>query len=112
MSSRIEQVNSLLMKELAIIISREMPINDCLVTVSYVKCSPDLRYAKIGISVLPENMAGQILRKLKERSVSFSSLIKKKVRFKMIPKFHWEIDHTESRASEIEEILKQIKNEG
>ena len=57
MSYRMKQVNELLKSELAILISRNVLIENSLTTITYVKCSPNLLEATIGISVLPENMS-------------------------------------------------------
>lgn len=106
--SRIIQVNELLKSELANLISQELPLNNGLVTVCYVDCSPDLKNAKIGISVLPYNLSGKILKKLKQHSSQFCKILKKKLNLRHIPRFNWIIDSTERDAAEIDKILKQI----
>jgi len=108
---RIEQINELLKKELANLINREISLENGLITVSYVNCSPDLKNAKIGISVLPDNLVGTALNKLKKHSGQFSNILKKKIRLRQIPRFNWIIDATEKEANKIERILEQIKNE-
>lgn len=109
--SRIDQVNELLKAELASLINREITIENSLVTISYVDCSPDLSSAKIGISVLPEKYFGTVLEQLRKSSSQFTSILKKKLSLKTIPKFNWVIDKTEKEARSIEEVLEQIKNE-
>ncbi len=111
MPRRIEQVNELLKEKLANSISREIPLENGLVTIIYVKTSTDLRYAKIAVSVLPDNHAGTILKKLRAHSKMFSDIIKKETRLRQIPKFNWVLDTTEKKAAEIEEIFKQIHSE-
>jgi len=108
---RVEQTNELLKEKLATLISREIPLENGLVTVSYVDCSPDLRNAKIGISVLPFGLSKSVLKKLNQCRSDFTRILKKETRLRQIPKFHWEIDSTQQNASEIEEILDQIKKE-
>ncbi len=108
---RTEQVNELLKKELAVLINRELALNNGLITISYVDCSPDLSGVKIGVSVLPENLAGTVLARLKKSSGQFSQILKKKTRLRKIPKFNWRLDTTESQAAEIEKILAEIKKE-
>ena len=108
MSHRIEQVNELLRSELAVLVSREIPLDNGLVTVSYVDCSPDLRYAKVGISVLPENVTGTALGRLKNAGGSFNRELGKKLKMRRIPRFRWVIDERERNAAKIEETLRLI----
>ena len=107
---RIDQINELLRSELANLINQEIKLDNGLITVCYVDCSPDLKNAKINISVLPDNLSGTALQKLRKHSGLFRKTLNKKLNLKYIPKFNWVIDATEKNAAEIEEILKQIKN--
>ncbi len=112
MPRRIEQLNEQLKAELANLITREMPLNNGLITVVFVDCSTDLKHAKIGISVLPEKFGPSVLRKLSKNSGYFSRILKGKLAIRQIPKFHWVFDNTESEAAKIEAVIKQIKEEG
>jgi len=111
MPRRIEQLNEQLREELANLIVKEVPLQNGLITVSQVKCSPDLKYARIGVSVLPEKYAGTALAGLRRRSSNFSQSLRRKLKIRQIPHFNWTLDTTESKAAELEEIFKQIKEE-
>ena len=111
MPRQIERLNEQLKEELANLIIKEMPLNNGLITVCFVSCSPDLKYAKIGISVLPEKYGPSVLRKLHKLSGLFSRILKNKLKIRQIPKFSWVFDNTESDAAKIEAVLKQIKEE-
>lgn len=105
-----EQVNAMLQRELSDLISREVDMEDCLITVCYVDCSPDLKSAKVGVSVLPENKTASALHKLRVNTSLFCKELKGATRIKTIPKFNWVEDRTEREAAEIEEILGSIHN--
>ena len=107
--SRINQINELLRGEIANIINQEIRLNNGLITVCYVNCSADLKNAKIGVSILPNNLSKVALKKLKKHSSQFCQILKKKLSLKHIPKFNWAIDETEKNAAEIDNILKQIE---
>jgi len=109
--SRIEQVNELIRSELANLINQEVVLNNCLITVCYVNCSPDLSSAKIGISVLPDKYSNLATKELKKNSSQFTNILKKKTKLRRIPRFNWEIDLTEKNATEVEKLLEQIKRE-
>ena len=111
MPRRFEQLNEQLREELANLIVKELPFHDGLITVSYVDCSPDLKYAKIAVSVLPEKYAGTALENLRRHASLFSQILRKKLKIRQIPKFNWVFDSTESKAAEIEEALKKIREE-
>lgn len=106
MPRRIEQLNEQLKSELANFISGEIPLDNCLITVCCAHCSPDLKYAKIAISVLPEKYAGTALASLRKHSGIFSQNLRSKLKIRQIPRFNWVLDTTESRAAEIENIIK------
>jgi ribosome-binding factor A len=106
--SRIDQINSLLLKELATLAEQEVFLKDGLITISYVECSPDLRHAKIGVSVLPDDLTEIAIKKLSRKSALFSVKLKKKIKIKYIPKFHWVADEREKNAAVIEDTLNEI----
>ncbi|OGF26801.1 hypothetical protein A2331_05600 [Candidatus Falkowbacteria bacterium RIFOXYB2_FULL_34_18] len=106
--SRMEQVNELLRGELANLISREITLDNGLITIIYVKCSPNLNQATVGISVLPETMSGTALRALRKHSSGFSGILKKKISLKFIPKFRWVVDSQERYAVEIDNAINEI----
>ena len=106
MSRRIEQLNEQLKNELANLIIKEINLNNGLITVCFVNCSTDLKHAKIAISVLPDKFGPSVLKKMRKLSGAFSRELKNKLTIRQIPKFHWLLDTTESRAAKIEEIFK------
>lgn len=109
--SRIEQVNELIKRELADLINKEICFESGLVTVSFVDCSPDCKDAKVGVSVLPINLAGTALKSLRRKSGVFAQILRKRTRLRRVPHFSWEIDNTEEEAGKIEDLLEQIKQE-
>ena len=112
MPRRIKQLNEQLKEEIANLIVKEVPLENGLITVSYVECSPDLKYARIAVSVLPEKYNGTALSGLRKHSSLFSRGLRQKLKIRQIPKFNWTIDATESQAAEIEKVFEQIKKYG
>ncbi len=112
MSHRIEKINELLKQELSNILSREAFFDNCLITITGVKCSPNLNQAKVSISVLPDKFFGSALKKLRRQSGYFSKNLGDKIKIRKIPKLNWAADVTEKEAAEIERIINDIKKEG
>lgn len=108
--AKLDQVNELLKQELAQAVNREIGLQDTLITVTFVDCSPDYKYARVGVSVLPDRLAGTALKKLKASSGLLSNILIKKTKLRRIPHFNWVFDATEREASKIEELIKEIED--
>ncbi|MEA3449512.1 MAG: ribosome-binding factor A [Patescibacteria group bacterium] len=103
--SRMEQVNAMLQAELAQLINECVEFRDGLITITRVKCSPNLKEATVFVSVLPENKYGSALKALRKSDYNFSKYLKKRIKMKYIPRFNWQIDSTEKEADELEKII-------
>jgi len=109
--SRMEQINELLAREVSAYISRELILKEGLITVTKVDCSPDLKNAKVFVSILPDKLFGTALSSLRKHSSSLHTYLKKTIRIRKVPRISWEIDPTEKHASVIDRLLDQIKKE-
>jgi len=103
------QINELLRAELAQLIEERLELPGTLITVTRVDSSPDLNYAKVSVSVLPEKYTGTVLEQLRKNTSGFAKTLIKKTRLRHIPRFNWQVDDTEVRAAEIDELFKQLK---
>lgn len=109
--AKVEQLNELLHRELGAAINRELELPEVFVTISYVSCTPDLQFAKIGVSVLPDRLAGTALKKLKAASGRLAAAAVKRTRLRKIPRLLWEFDPTEKKAAVLEAVLAEIEQE-
>lgn len=108
--SKTSQLNELILHELASLVNREIELPDVLITISYVYCSPDLKQAKIGFSVLPDNLSGTALRKLQSSTSHLVGFLRDRLRLRRLPHFIWEFDATEKEANKIEKIIADLGN--
>jgi ribosome-binding factor A len=106
--SKVDQLNEMLQQELAYAINREVGVPNTLITVVYVRTSADLKFATVGVSVLPDNMAGTALLKLKKSAGVLSSILSKKTRLRQIPHLRFEFDPTERKAAVIENVINNL----
>ena len=104
--SKVERINELLLVEISEAINKEIGIPGALITISEVKCDPDLKKALVRFSVLPDNLAGSTLRKLKSSTSQLVGVLKKRVKLRKIPHLIWEFDATEKEAEKIEKLIK------
>jgi ribosome-binding factor A len=109
MSRRIEQINESIRKEISELFLREIEFpKGTLVTVTRVKTSRDLKYARIFVSVLPFKHSQEILKLLGKNVPHLQFLLGEKITMKFIPKISFALDTTEEEAEKIEEIFKTI----
>jgi ribosome-binding factor A len=104
MSNRINKVNQLLQEELAKLI-QEGGFEE-LITVTAVETTPDLKNARVWLSIFSQNQE-EVLKKVIERTSYFQSYLGKKLFIKNIPRLSFCIDKSGQRVARIEEILSK-----
>ena len=109
--SKVDQLNELLHRELAAAIGQEVDFPDGLITVVFVSVPPDLQFAKVSVSVLPDKLAGTAIKKLKAASGRLAAVIVKKTRLRKVPRLLWDFDPTERKAAVLEEYFQKIDEE-
>ena len=107
MSHRTEQVNSLLVTEISKIIARGIePPQGSLITVMRAEVTPDLKEAKIFVSILPEAKTGTALELLKRRTGEVQRVLNKKLTMKFSPHISWGLDVTTRKYAALDDALK------
>lgn len=106
--SKIPRINELILEELAQVVNREVFLPNALLTITYVECSPDLKQARVGFSVLPDNLAGTALRKLGASTAAIVGLLRGRIKLRKLPHLVWEFDATEREADKIEKLIAGI----
>lgn len=111
MSQRIERINQLLKQEISQSLLREIDFANTLVTITKVETSPDLRQAKVKISVMPTEKSELALEILEKNIYHLQQVLNKKLTMRITPKIRFIIDQTELKAQRIEEILEKVKRD-
>ena len=110
---RLVRVNELLKRELATLLYREMAgeaFDFAAVTITEVQVSPDLRRARVWVSVRgDENTAQRVFAYLAEHRVRLQSLCHHRVRLKYTPVFEFERDRAIERGDRVLEILSKLE---
>ncbi len=109
-SNRMNKIDEELKKEISNIISLELknPHLTGLISVTRVKTTPDLRFAKVYVSMINEKSKKENLAILKQSSGFIRSSIAKKVNLRYTPELIFEFDESLEYGSRIDEILKNI----
>lgn len=110
--NRNQRVSQQIQKEIAIIIQRAMSDPRIrMATVSGVKISNDLTYAKVFITFLNNNMPGEInlgIRILQDASGFIRSLLSKKICLRVVPKLTFVYDNSLVEGIRISNLVSQV----
>lgn len=110
MSHRPAQVASLIERYASEFIRRHLEIPPgVIVSVSRVVIGPDLKFAKIYVSILPEDRREEILQHLMQNRLALQQALARRLTMKFAPKIGFALDTTASQAERIEGLLDKIQ---
>ena len=108
--TRLNRINEELKKEISNIISFELqnPEATGLISVTRVKITPDLKYAKVYVSMLNSKSKTKTMDALKNSAGFIRSLIAKRINLRITPELVFEEDDSMEYGERIDKILKDI----
>ncbi|MCQ2170734.1 MAG: 30S ribosome-binding factor RbfA [Bacteroidales bacterium] len=110
-STRQLKVARELQRDLAEIIrSKGMAVfNGAMVTVSEVRVSPDLSFAKVFVSIFPSEKASAVMKILEDSTRTLRGELGHRVasQLRIVPELYFVLDTTLDYAQHIEELLKK-----
>lgn len=110
MSGRMEKVDELLAQQLGQIIVSEVELpQGAIVTITRVKTSPDLKHARVFLSVLPETKQREVMSLLINNVQEFQKILNERLTIRSIPKLRFFIDESGQKAAEIEHLLDNLQ---
>ncbi len=110
MSFRLQKISSLLKEELSLIFLQKLNDPDLgLVTVTSVKVTPDLKIARIYISVYDKEKREVVLAKVKKATPLIRSEIGRRVRLRAVPDLEFFIDDTLDYVEKMDDLFRKIK---
>ncbi len=109
--NRLNRINEELKKEISNIISFELKNPDAtgLISVTKVKVTPDLKYAKVYVSILNAKSDEKTMEALKKSAGFIRSIVAKKVNLRITPELVFEKDDSLEYGMKIDSILKSLK---
>jgi ribosome-binding factor A len=110
---RRERVEELIVREISEIVRREVKDPRIgFVTVTEAEVSPDLRHARVFVSVLgTEEEQAASLKGLNSAARFIRSEFGKRVSMRVLPEFTFKIDTAIAHGARIHELLEQVKRE-
>ena len=108
--NRLNRINEELKKEISNIISFELKNPDAtgLISVTKVKITPDLKYAKVYVSMLNSKSKEKTLEALSKSAGYIRSEIAKRINLRITPELVFEEDDSMEYGEKIDKILKDL----
>ena len=109
-SNRLNRINEELKREISNIINYEVTNSNVtgLISVTKVNISPDLRYARVYVSMINSKNVKNTLAALKSSAGFIRSRIAEKVNLRVTPELVFELDDSMQYGEKIDTILKEI----
>ena len=109
MSLKIERLNNLIMREVSIILEREVKDKGIeFVTVTAVKTTSDLSFSKIYVTILNDDKKDEIMKSLKGASGFIRRTLADRIEVRHIPKLEFVYDESIEYGKRIEDRIKEI----
>lgn len=109
MSNRTVRVNELLQREISDILRKRHQSEAVTVTITEVRVSPDLRDARVFVSVLGDEAAAtEKLRWLRSRSAEIREEVARRIVLKYLPKFEYILDESAIRGARILQVIDEV----
>ena len=108
MSQRHDRINELLRREISTVVQRDFEFRNCLVTISAVEITQDLREAKVFVSILGTPPGG-VLEKLNQKRGLVQSRVAKRVVLRCTPILSFRVDSSAERGVEMVNILDEVE---
>ncbi len=109
-NNRIGRINEDYRKELSQIIGYELknPNVTGMISVTKVKVTPDLKYAKVYVSILNSKNIKETMEGLKKSAGFIRTELAKRINLRNTPELIFELDDSLEYGAKIDTILKEI----
>ena len=107
-TQRQQKINSLLQKDLADILLREVIIPNTMISVTRVNVTPDMSIARVNLSIFATHDKANALKKIQSKKSEIRHLLGERVKhqLRIVPDLQFFIDDTLDRIERIDELLK------
>lgn len=109
MSIKIDRIASQMLKEISYILATEVKDEDIrFVTVTDVKVTNDLSFAKVYVTVLKEDKINETMKALKNASGYIRKELAERLEIRHIPELEFVYDESIAYGKKIENIIENI----
>jgi ribosome-binding factor A len=110
-SNRTIRVNELIQREISDILRKRYQSEAVAVTITEVRVSPDLREARVFVSVIGDaEHSEEKLRWLRSKAPEIREEVSRRIVLKYLPKFDYILDESAIRGSRILQVIDEIEH--
>ena len=112
-NTRLNRINEELKKEISHVLTFELknPNVTGLLSVTRAKITPDLKYAKVSVSILNSKNIKETLAGLKKSSGFLRSELAKRINLRNTPELVFELDESLEYGARIDKIINDLKKD-
>lgn len=111
MSNRTVRVNELVQREISDVLRKRYQSESVAVTITEVRVSPDLRDARVFVSVIgDEELATEKLRWLRSKAQEIREEVGRRIVLKFLPKLDFILDKSAIKGARILQVLDEIEH--
>lgn len=114
MAYRIERINSLIRQEISELLQREVkdPRLGSFIAVTEVSTTPDLKYSKVWVSGLGEELdKAEVLKALASAAGFFRTRLAKNLKMRYTPELVFQWDDSIERGDRLLRLIDEVSNE-
>ncbi len=112
MSIKIDRLNNVILREISLILETEIKDNDIkFVTVTAVKTTSDLSFAKVYVTCLDDSKKENIIKALNNASGFIRKELANRIEVRHMPKLEFIFDESIEYGKKIENKIKEIHRE-
>ena len=109
-SNRLGRINEEIQRELAELLRelKDPRVHKTMVSITHVETTPDLRYAKVFVSMLDKDCVKETLAGLKSSSGYLRRELGKNLQLRYTPELQWQADDSITNGAHILDILSKL----
>lgn len=109
-SKRITAINQEIQRELSDLLRsvKDPRVQDCLISITRVETTPDLRYAKVYVSFLQQDRAGDAMKGLKSASGYLRRGLGQGLNLRYTPEIQWALDDSITYGAHMLELINSL----
>ena len=110
--NRMDLINSEIQKALSHTLTYDMhneSLKGVIVSVTKVDTTPDLKYAKVYLSIFPDNNKEEIFNTIKSSVTFLRREVARNVKLRITPELHILLDDSLEYSQKIDELFSKIK---
>ena len=109
-SNRINRINEEIQKELSSLLRtvKDPRVQDCMISITRVETTPDLRYTKVYVSFLQEDKAAEAMKGLKSAAGFLRRQLGTNLRLRYAPEIVWAHDDSITYGAKMLNLINSL----